>query len=44
MSLKGFGAQDANQDKHIGVKEFDLLLANLEFREILMSFGPWADP
>ena len=28
-----------NQDKHIGVKEFDLLLKNLEFRETLQLFG-----
>ena len=32
-------AKDVNQDKHIGVKEFDLLLKNLEFRETLLQFG-----
>ena len=31
--------KDVNQDKHIGVKEFDLLLKNLEFRETLLQFG-----
>ena len=31
--------EDVNQDKHIGVKEFDLLLKNLEFRETLQLFG-----
>ena len=32
-------AQDVNQDKSIGEKEFALLLQNLEFREILSKFG-----
>lgn len=36
-------AEDVNQDKHIGVKEFDLLLKNLEFRETLQLFGHSAD-
>lgn len=31
--------EDVNQDKNIGVKEFDLLLKNLEFRETLVEFG-----
>ena len=34
-----FECYDVNQDKHIGVKEFDLLLKNLEFRETLQLFG-----
>lgn len=34
-----FECYDVNQDKHIGVKEFDLLLKNLEFRETLLQFG-----
>lgn len=36
-------AEDVNQDKHIGVKEFDLLLKNLEFRETLQLFGHSAE-
>lgn len=32
-------SEDVNQDKHIGMKEFDLLLKNLEFRETLLQFG-----
>jgi hypothetical protein len=31
--------KDVNQDTHIGVNEFDLLLKNLEFRETLLQFG-----
>mmetsp|Transcript_54031 Transcript_54031/g.126173 ORF Transcript_54031/g.126173 Transcript_54031/m.126173 type:complete len:808 (-) Transcript_54031:80-2503(-) len=34
-----FECYDVNQDKSIGEKEFDLLLQNLEFREILSKFG-----
>lgn len=34
-----FECYDVNQDKHIGMKEFDLLLKNLEFRETLLQFG-----
>ena len=38
-NLKCVRNKDVNQDKHIGVKEFDLLLKNLEFRETLLQFG-----
>ncbi|CAJ1340450.1 unnamed protein product [Effrenium voratum] len=34
-----FECYDANQDQHIGKREFRLLLANLEFREVLLRFG-----